>query len=351
MPDDKEFDEDDKGFGDESNSQSQDAEGKGNDEPRREAARDNGAGRRKRGGERPSSERERFYRKEGLLFMPLARDLSLRVWETNHYFKHNGMPPEYLIFGLLLSTFYHQFSSRRFDFILLDAMAKGYIKRKPSPNTLLWHLRRPELTTVLQQLLGFSALPFMDRTRGFAVDATRIYTDVLLDDSGMSGRQRYKWLKLHGIYDVFTFVITAARVTSWTTREVECLEPLLRDTVALGFDFKSVTADRGYVSKHNIKVIRELGATPYITFKKNNRLSKKGADVEWDEALERFRRRQGDDFIPHLERNMAETAHRMVKRRFGKAVGAFDETGQINQVLLKVIGHNLCRMIRLHLSF
>jgi hypothetical protein len=90
------------------------------------------AGRRKQ-----LSAREDAYRREGLLFPGLARELSLKVYESQHQFRHNGLPPENIICGLLLSTFYHHLSSRRADFIMVDAVGKGYIRRKPSPNTLL----------------------------------------------------------------------------------------------------------------------------------------------------------------------------------------------------------------------
>ena len=113
---------------------------------------------------------------------------------------------------------------------------------------------------------------------------------------------------------------------------------------------KSLTADSAYISKGNIRLLHDLDITSYVTFKQNNRKSKKGADPEWDEDLERFRAREGIELIPYKERNMAETVNSSIKRKFGRSVRGIDETAQINETLVKVICHNLCRLNRFQLK-
>ncbi len=197
-------------------------------------------------GKRPvRSKRERAYRREGRVFLPLARELSLKVYEADHYFKYHGLPPEDILFCLFLWGFYHKFSSRRFDFILEDVLRRRLIWKKPAPNTLLYHLRQKALTPILLRLIGVAALPFRFYDWGYAMDATKIFTSVYLEEEERGdGRKRFKWLKLHLLSGVKSQAVMAARVTRWPAHEMKYLEPLLRDALARGFEVKSLTADR-----------------------------------------------------------------------------------------------------------
>lgn len=317
--------------------------------------RDERGGSRRRGGRPLRSEREKFYRNEAREFPRLARALSLKAYETDHYFKPNGLPLDDLICSLLIRAFYHNFSSRRADYVLEEARQKGFIKYKPAPNTLLHHLQLDELTPVLEQLVGISYLPFVLYDKALAIDTTKMYTEVVLKadevkkGGGKGKRKRVKWVKLHVVCGVRSLSVTSARVTPWPTREVRYFKPMLEEAASRGTVIRSVLADSGYVSKENCRLVLDgLGADFYLSFKWNNKMSKKGADPDWDAALERYRLREGVDFLPYRERNMVETVHGMIVRRFGRAVRGLTERSQFNECMLKVIGHNLCRLIRYH---
>lgn len=91
---------------------------------------------------RARQEREKFYRREGREFPPLARELALKVEEeAGHHFKHNGLAAADIIFCLMMRVYFHQFSARRLDFMLEEFQRRGFISEVPSPNTVLHHFR------------------------------------------------------------------------------------------------------------------------------------------------------------------------------------------------------------------
>lgn len=307
-----------------------------------------GGGGRKppRGGRRSSQPADDFWprklsanvahRREGHMFYVLALQLSRLVDNLSHPFRGNPLPFENVIFCLLQKT-YFAFASRRIDSWTAAALETNLISEAPAPNTLLWYLRHPKLTPVLHYLIGASSLPFVSYDKGFAIDSTHIFTEVLQGSE-------WKLIRLHMCAGVSSQVVTAARATDWYESEKHYFDPMLMDTKAFGFEIKAVMGDKNYISKRNIELVNELGATPYITFKKNNVKSKGGSNKLWDEALERFQGREGEDLAQYRERNIIETVNAVIKKKFRDSVKGIDETAQLNEALLKVICYNLCRL-------
>ena len=55
---------------------------------------------------------------------------------------------------------------------------------------------------------------------------------------------------------------------------------------------------------------------------------------------------QRDTFLSHYhKRSNVETTFSMIKAKFGDAVRSKSDVGQMNEVLCKVIAHNLCVLI------
>ena len=66
----------------------------------------------------------------------------------------------------------------------------------------------------------------------------------------------------------------------------------------------------------------------------------------WDRAL-RFFRDHPDEFKKYYhQRSNVETAFSVMKRKFGDVVRAKMPVAQENEVLLKVLAHNICCLIR-----
>jgi transposase len=100
-----------------------------------------------------------------------------------------------------------------------------------------------------------------------------------------------------------------------------------------------VGADKAYLSQDNLKLIHDLDAMPFIPFKTNNKRNghgiiwKKLYHLFWDEA---------SFFMKHYhKRSNVETTFHMIKKKFGDHVRSKTWTAQINEVLCKIIAHNI----------
>ena len=55
---------------------------------------------------------------------------------------------------------------------------------------------------------------------------------------------------------------------------------------------------------------------------------------------------QRDTFLSHYhQRSNVETTYSMIKRKFGDSLRSKSDVGQINEILCKVVAHNLCVLI------
>lgn len=83
------------------------------------------------------------------------------------------------------------------------------------------------------------------------------------------------------------------------------------------------------------------GATPFIPFK-SNATGEAGGDNLWRIMYHYYSMRR-DEFLEHYHRRSnIESTFSMIKGKFGDAVKGKTETVQLNEVLLKVLCHNIC---------
>ena len=87
-----------------------------------------------------------------------------------------------------------------------------------------------------------------------------------------------------------------------------------------------------------------MGAVPYIPFKSNTKARGKGS--VWTKMYHYFMLNQDEFFEHYHKRSNAETTVHMVKSKFGDSVRSKTWTAQVNEVLCKVICHNICVVIQ-----
>jgi len=150
---------------------------------------------------------------------------------------------------------------------------------------------------------------------------------------GGEGRERV-WLKAHLVVGVKTSV----EVTPGTAHDSPYL-PRLVEATAARFAVAEASADKGYLGRDNLAAVAVVGATPYIPFKGNT--TGEGPEP-WRRLYHCFMFNRDDVLAHYHKRSNAETAFAMIKGKFGDAVRAKGETAQVNEVLCKVLAHNLC---------
>jgi transposase len=94
----------------------------------------------------------------------------------------------------------------------------------------------------------------------------------------------------------------------------------------------------------NLQVVAGIGGIAYIPFKQ--RTTGVRPDALWN-RMWHYYMFQRDTFLEHYhKRSNAETTFSMIKAKFGEVVRAKLPIAQVNEVLCKVLCHNLCCLIQ-----
>jgi transposase len=240
---------------------------------------------------------------------------------------------------------YSTVSTRRFSCDLKDAKEKGYVSKAIHYNSICAYLEWPGLTPVLNQLIVRSSLPLRSVEVDFAADSTGFSTSRFVrwfDEKYGVHRSGHDWVKAHAMAGVKTNVVTAIEIRERSANDAPMFRPLL-DTTRKSFTVKEVSGDKAYSSEQNIEAVFEAGGTPYIPFKINATDAKGGL---WEKMLLFYQLRR-DDFLAHYhKRSNAESTFSMIKAKFRDHVRSRTDTAMINEVLAKVLCHNLCCVIQ-----
>lgn len=255
------------------------------------------------------------------------------------------LPLADMVFAAVYKT-YAGFSARRFDSDLRTAQADGLVSQAAAFNSVLRYLRAPELEQLLLGLIEVSSLPMAAIETSFAIDSTGFSTSN--KRSWFSTKQgrvltHRDYRKLHATVGTATHVVTAVAVSPAASNDAPFLAALAGATAA-NFEIGDFVADKGYLTKENAEVIERLGGTPYIPFKSNTVRPAVGTAWARMHHLYAFQR---EAFMAHYhQRSNVETVFMMIKMKFGELLRGKTESAQTNEILTKVLAHNLCVLIQ-----
>ena len=278
------------------------------------------------------------------LFMEMLRDITGKIPQPEYSFGRPTLPMSDMVYSSVMKVF-TTFSLRRFMSDMEIAQEKGYITKTPSYASIGHFLQKEELTPMLIDIVKLTSMPLVSVESDFAVDSTGFgTTNFQRWFSFKHGKEikSKKWLKCHVMSGVKTNIITSVKVTSQFDNDSPQLIELVK-TTAENFDMKEVSADKAYLGKKNLDAIDELGATPYIPFKENNKARGKGS--VWKKMYYYFMMNNEEFFEHYHKRSNVETTMHMIKSKFGDSVKSKSWTAQVNEVLCKVICHNICVVI------
>jgi transposase len=258
-----------------------------------------------------------------------------------------GRPPIKRRDAIFCAVFkvYSLFSARRFTSDLCDAQAKGYIERVPHFNSVLNFLEDPAMFDILTDLIEQAALPLKSVEEKFAVDSTGFAFSRFVrwfDIKYNRFTAEQQWVKAHFCTGVKTNVITAVEIHGKDAGDSPELPELVATTKANGFDMKEVSADKGYSGTDAHEAIAKVGATPYIMFKANAT----GAVGGLFQKMYGYFQFKRDEFLSHYhQRSNVESTVMMIKTKFGDSVKSKSDVAAKNEVLCKILCHNLCCLI------
>ncbi len=276
-------------------------------------------------------------------FQVLLRDLCSGIPTQQ---PKTGRPRFPMCDAIFSTTFkvYSTVSQRRFMSDLRQAYARGFISKVPHFNTISTYLEREELTPILNDLIAQSSLPLKSVEVDFAVDSSGFTTSRFVrwfDVKYGATRQKQEWVKTHLMVGTRTHVVTAVEIAGKYANDSRFLPPLVQAT-AKNFNIAAVSGDKAYSSSDNLSAIAHVGATPYLAFRRNATVKPGGI---W-ERMYYFFNFHREEFLQHYHRRSnVESVFSMMKRKFGDSIRSKTDVAMTNEVLAKILCHNLVVLI------
>lgn len=247
---------------------------------------------------------------------------------------------------------YSLYSGRRFTSDMNHAQEKGYLQKAPHYNTMFRYFQNPELTTILQDLITLSSQPLRHLEKDFAVDATGFSTssyDRWINEkygketqNEVVGKKR-RWIKAHVMVGVESNIVTSVQLTESNVADTTQYQPLVKKT-AENFHLEEVSADKAYIGRENLRCTAENGAIPYIPFRRGLKRNKKGYPI-WRVMFEHHLYQNESFMKQYHKRSNVETTFHMIKTKFGGHIRSKNPTSQTNELLSKILCHNICVLI------
>jgi transposase len=287
--------------------------------------------------------------KEKAIFQEFLRELCARADQFGQKRGRPWVPVSDMLFCMTFKV-YCGMSGRRSMTDLAMAYERGFISKVPCYNSIFKYFGMAELRPYLRQLIIQSSLPLTEVEKSFAVDSTGFSTSQSgrwLDARAGKVRSgdRRKWIKAHLMCGVLTNIVTAIEVTDANAGDAPFFPPLLNTTTE-NFAPREVSADKAYSSLANLKYATSKDILPFIPFRKNATPVHGTGDPLWTRlyhfySLEKewFERR-------YHQRSNIESTNAMIKTKFGEGLRSRTKDGQFNELLCKVLCHNICVTIQ-----
>jgi len=277
------------------------------------------------------------------MFQELLADLCKTIaWKPREGRGRPRIPVPDAIFAACFKV-YSTFSGRRFSTDLREARDAGHTDAAPHYNSVFRVLEDPGTTLILKDLIVRSSLPLRSVETHFAADGTGFSTSRFarwFDHKWGVERKKAEWVKCHVMTGVKTNVVAACEVNDAADSP---MFKQLAHTTATNFAMEEVSADKAYSSYDNLELAESLGAVPYVPFKINSRGDTRPGVWERMHAYFTLNR---DEFLRHYHRRSnVESTFSMVKRKFGDAVRSKTDTAIKNEVLAKILCHNVVVVI------
>jgi hypothetical protein len=133
-------------------------------------------------------------------------------------------------------------------------------------------------------------------------------------------------------------VVTAIEVTERNTQDVPYFAPLITKTTDQ-FNVLRVMGDKAYRSYANLELTVSKGTEPFIPFKSYAKAT--SPSETWNRLFGYFIMHREEFLKAYHKRSNAESTFSAIKRVFGDSVRSKTHVAQVNEVLLKMLAHNI----------
>ena len=267
--------------------------------------------------------------------------------QESHRKGRKPTPISDVLFAMVFKV-YSLLSSRRFACDLDDAVERGHMTKPMHPNKINTRMEDASLTPILKDLIAKSSLPLRAVETSFAPDSSGFSTSRFVrwyDEKYGVERSGHDWVKVHLMTGTKTNIVTAVEILGRDAGDCPQFKPLVEAT-AKGFTIKQVSADKAYLSNENLELVESLGGTAFIPFKSNSVAGEAG--TLWEKMYHYFHFRRDEFLAYYHDRSNVESTFSMVKAKFGDHVRSRTDVSMVNEVLCKILCHNLCCLIRAH---
>jgi transposase len=250
-----------------------------------------------------------------------------------------------MVFAACLKV-YTGLSGRRSGTDFDEAHEKGYLSHKLNPMMACMFLENELMTPVLKQLIETSSLPLRTVETAFGPDSTGFSTSRHVrwhDEKYGRERSGRDWVKAHCMAGLKTHVVTAVEILDRDAADCPQFKPLVETTAANGFTVKEVCADKAYLSRENLEAVDRIGGTAYIPFKVNSVPNLSGS--LWEKLYHYYAMNREEFMGKYHQRSNVESVFSMVKAKFRDHVRSMTTTAMKNEVLCKLLCHNICCLI------
>ena len=240
---------------------------------------------------------------------------------------------------------YSTVSARRFMTDLREAQAKGFILKTPHFNTIFNYLEDKHLTPILRELITRSSLPLKAVETDFAVDSSGFSTSRFVrwfDHKYGVPRREHDWVKVHLMCGVRTQRRHCRRDPrpARGRHQIAAL-PSGHDCRELRSCAKCRPTRRTPARATTMPLI---GTAPRPSSPSKRTHTGRGSRL-WEKMFHHFSLHR-EDFLAHYhKRSNVECTFSMIKAKFRDHVRSKTPVAMVNEVLCKIICHNICVLI------
>lgn len=274
----------------------------------------------------------------------LLKDILENVDEPVYMFGRPSLSIRDSLFCAVKKVYSHM-SCRRSKGLYDNALEKGFISASPNFAISSRILNKKEITTILRRLVVLSSLPLVDIEEHFSVDSSGFRTTNFTEYFSVKHRvgKRHKWVKLHICIGTKTKIITDVVITEENAADTKQFKALVRNT-AKNFNVVEVSADKAYSGRENLEIVKGVGAFPLIPFRSNTTGKSRGSPL-WSKMFHYFKFHQAEFMARYHKRSNVEATFFMIKAKFGDSLRSRNKTAQVNELLCKILAHNLCVLL------